>query len=493
MLPFPYPIYMSLAKKIAYNTLVQVLGKVLSTAIGIVIVGMLTRRLGTDGFGLYSAAIAYLQIFALLLDLGLNVTLVAMLGEHAGDDTFERRCTSAIFTLRICMALLILGVAPLIWTFLYPGEATMHWVILALSGSFFFPALNQVVVGVQQRHLKMTATAIGENIGRVIVLAALLLAKPLNLSLVDLMWAISIGSAANFFYNIWQARKLSSFTWNWDPEFWKLALKRSWPIGVSIAFNLVYFKADTLILSRVRPLAETGLYGAAYRVLEILVTIPFIYAGIILPLLSSQWAKKQKAQFVNLISHSIDLMMLLICPMIAGTIALGPELMAAIAGEDFRQAGNVLQVLMLAVGAIYINTIFSHAVVAINAQKRMLPVYIAVAIGTLAGYLLLIPKLGMYGAAWLTVASEAVIMIGNIAITTKNQPLKLAWRPSFAAITASLAMILTVFPFRNYPLPIPLLIGVATYLALVFLLGGVTKEMLKQIMPNKAKEIEPLP
>src|SRR5690349_7264094 len=115
---------MSVARAIAWNTSIQVVGKVLSTLIGIALIAMLTRQLGQVGFGMYSTANAFLQIFALLLDLGLNVTLIALLGEHAGDTAYEKRCLSALFTLRITLAIVILGfIAPLVaLVFPYPWE-----------------------------------------------------------------------------------------------------------------------------------------------------------------------------------------------------------------------------------------------------------------------------------------------------------------------------------------------------------------------------------
>ena len=242
--------------------------------------------MGQAGFGLYTAANAYLQIFALILDLGINVTFSALLGEHAQDEEYEKRCVSALFTLRAVMAVIVLGLAPLLWYLIYPTEHLMLLAIIALNASVFFPAINQILIGLQQRHLRMHIPAIGEVVGRAFLLIGLLVGAAQGWTLVSLLWLVSIGSFLNFLFCLLFVQPRGRIRLNWDPSFWKQTLVRSWPIGVSIAFNLVYFKADTFILSRVRSLAEVGLYGAAYRVLEILITVPFMYAGILLPLLS---------------------------------------------------------------------------------------------------------------------------------------------------------------------------------------------------------------
>lgn len=483
---------MSVARALAWNTGVQVAGKVVSTGIGIAIIGIMTRLLGQQGFGAYSTANAFLQIFALLLDLGLNVTQVALLGEHAGDKKYEDRCTSALFTLRIIMSLLVLCVIAPIVAFLFPYPLELKLAIIALTGSFVFPSLNQIVIGAEQRHLKMHVAAIAENIGRVIALIGLILAGFYGWSLVPMMWIITLASLGNFIVNILYARTFASFRWNWDPEFWKSTLKRSWPVGLSIAFVLLYFKADTLILSLARDQAEVGIYGAAYRVLEILITIPFMYAGLLLPILSNAWAKKDNERFKKMMSASIDVMLLMIIPIIVGTWLLGTDLMVIVAGEDFRSAGPVLSILILGVGAIYLNTIFSHAIIALDAQRKMIPIYATVAILSLSGYILLIPEYGILAAAWITVAAETAVGFGSFIFTYRKAPLAFSPRALLAALTASAVMALAVFYLRNFPLFVSISAAAVVYSLATLALGGVPMATIREILARK-KDQPPLP
>jgi O-antigen/teichoic acid export membrane protein len=481
---------MSVARAIAWNTSVQVAGKVLSTIIGVALIALLTRQLGQVGFGMYSTANAFLQIFALLLDLGLNVTLIALLGEHAGDAAYEKRCLSALFTLRIALAIIILGcIAPIVaLAFPYPWELKMA--IFALTASFIFPSLNQVVTGAQQRYLKLAMTAVAENVGRVIALTGVLLAPSLGWGLVPLMWVISLAGFMNFLVNFLSTRRYAPLGWNWDPAFWKMALHRSWPIGVSIAFGLAYFKADTLILSLVRSQAEVGLYGAAYRVLEVLIAVPFMYAGILLPLLSNAVAKKEDERFRKLVSGSLDVMLLLAIPMVIGTWLLGPELMGLIGGPAFVASGEVLRILIVAVAAIFVNTIFSHVVVALNIQRKMLPVYAVVGVSTVILYLILIPPFGMTAAAWLTVASETCVGFGSFLVSRSHVKNVYDARATLASLGASLVMAAAIVLATPLNVVLRILIGVAAYLPCLILFGGISKPLLKEILSFKKQPAE---
>lgn len=472
---------MSQTRALALNTAVQVFGKAISTVIGVIVVSIMTRYLGQEGFGIYSTANAYFQVFAIMLDLGLNVMLVQMLGERAGDEAFENRAISATFTFRILTALIILGIAPFIGLLL-PDPLIFKWALFAIWGSFFFTALNQIVIGVQQRHLKMHVVAIGEVTGRLILLAGLLVARSMGWGLIPIVAIVSLGGFINFVINTWVAARYASFRWNWDPAFWRLLLSRAWPIGVSILFNLIYFKADTFILSRVRPYAEVGVYSAAYRVLEILTTLPFMYCGVLLPLLARAWIDKRPDRFQSLLKHSYVAMTMLAAPMVVGVFVLGTRVMMLVAGDDYAASGQILKILVLAVAIIFIGTVSSHTIVALDCQRRMLPIYIGTALITLAGYLFFIPQYGMWAAAWLTVISEAFVALGSSIISLRVSRTKIFWPPIIKCLVAAALMGLAITPLKNAWLPLPIFVGAFVYTALIVLSGAISKETLKEIL-----------
>ncbi|MFA6161554.1 MAG: flippase [Patescibacteria group bacterium] len=478
---------MSETRAIAWNTGSQAVGKVISTLLGVAGIAIMTRHLGLIGFGYYSTANAFFQIFAIMLDLGINVMLVQMLGEHKGDEKYENRAVSATMTLRIATGILVLGIAPFIGL-LFPYAWEVKLAIFALWASFFSASLNQVVIGVQQRHLKMHIVAISEVLGRAILLIGLLVAIALNLGLIPIVIFVSIGSACNLIINWWVARHYASFKWNWDTAFWKELLTRSWPIGVSIFFNLAYFKADTLILSLVRPAAEVGIYSAAYRVLEILVTFPFMLAGVMLPLLAHAWAKKNADRFAHLLRQSYNVMILIAIPMAVGIIVMGVPAMIFISGQDYAASGQILKILAIATAVIYFGTISSHVVVAVNKQMKMLPVYIITAILTVIGYVTLIPQYGMVAAAWLTVASETAVAVASTLIALETSPKGFSWSVTLKSLFASLVMALAILPLQNLWLPIPIAVGVIVYAALIVITGAISKETLKEIFAMRRGE-----
>lgn len=473
---------MSIARALATNTAAQVAGKAVSIGIGLTVVALITRLLGVEGFGKYATANAFLGVFAILLDLGTNVLLVQMLGEHKGDEKEERRIVSAFFTLRtIGAALLFTLAAGIVW--LIPSyDIEIRLATAALWFSFFFTVLNQIMVGVHQRHLKMNVVAIAEVAGRLVLLAGVLTAVWQDWGLIPVVLIVSLGGFVNFIINIIVAHQRTPFTFHIDLPFWKLILKRAWPIGISILASLVYFRADMLIIGWFRSQAEVGIYAAAYRVLEILVTLPFLYAGILLPLIAGAWKEKRKEEFRTFIQQSFNAMALVTIPLMVGTQAVATQIMVLIGDKEFTASGGILQILILATGAIFMATVFSHAIIALDAQKDMIPWYLWSAILTAIGYVLLIPPYGIWAAAWLTLASEIAVLAGNILVVRRHAKLKLSWTIPARALIASLLMLAVVSALVPISWPLAIVAGIITYIGLAFLVKAITPAMLRVVM-----------
>ena len=176
--------------------------------------------------------------------------------------------------------------------------------------------------------------------------------------------------------------------------------------AISIIFNVIYLRGDTVLLSFFRSQAEVGIYGAAYRVIDILSQMAMLIMGVMLPLMAYHWSRNIKAGFKKYYQQSFDIIMLITLPIVITFVMLAKPIMQLVAGEKFIASGYALQILALAIAGVYLGAVFGHTAVAINKQKQTMWIYISNAVITFTGYLIFIPKYGMYGAAWMTVFSE---------------------------------------------------------------------------------------
>ncbi|PIR12939.1 hypothetical protein COV49_03800 [Candidatus Falkowbacteria bacterium CG11_big_fil_rev_8_21_14_0_20_39_10] len=398
---------MNLSAKVAYNTIIQMVSKIISTVFGLIAVAIMTRYLGQAGFGQYTTIVTFLSFFGIIADLGLTLVTVQMISQPSIN---QEKVLGNLFGLRLASAVIFLGLAPLTIVF-FPYEPIIKLGVAITALSFFFIALNQILVGLFQKELRMDKVSIAEVVSRIILVIGVFLAVKLNYGLKGILWATVVSSAINFFLHFIFAKKFVFLRPRFDLPAWKEIMKKSWPLAVTIIFNLVYLKSDTLFLSIVKTQSEVGIYGAAYKVIDVLVTLPFMFAGVILPVLSASWAKKNIAYFKESLQRSFDFMVILALPMVVGTQFVANRVMAAVAGEEFAVSGSVLKILILAAGFIYLGGMFSHAIIALDKQKKIIGAYVFTSLTALIGYFIFIPRYSYFGAAWVTIYSELVIFL----------------------------------------------------------------------------------
>jgi len=473
---------MNLSTKVAYNTIVQIISKIIATALGLLVIAMMTRYLGRAGFGQYTIIITFLSFFAIIADLGLTLITVQMISRPGVD---QDKILSNLFSLRLISAIIFLGLAPLI-VFFFPYPPVVKLGIAITTLSFFFIALNQILVGLFQKNLRMDKVSIAEVAGRVVLLAGVLLVVYLNLGLIGIMVATVISSAVNFLLHFFFSRGFARIKLAFDFSIWLKIIKRSWPLTLTIVFNLIYLKADTLILSLIKSQAEVGIYGATYRVIDVLITLPFMFAGIILPILTARWAQGRKEDFNNALQKSFDAMVIVALPLMIGAQFVAKDMMTLIAGSEFGPSGPVLRLLIIAAGIIFLSCMFSHAIIALDKQRKIISAYIFTAITAVVGYLVFIPHYSYFGAAWVTIYSELIIALAAVFLVWKYAKFLPNLITAAKALVASLIMAIMLYFIPSFNLFLVLGLAIIVYLLVLYFIGGLTRQDFIKLLSNRS-------
>jgi len=474
---------MSLTRKIAHNTIIQFSGKIIGTFLGVLTVAIMTRYLGQIGFGQYSTITAYLQFFGILVDMGLSLIIIRLLADPEHE---ERKIINNVFSLRFFSALIFLGLAPLIVIF-FPYNNLIKLGVAITTLSFFASSLNQILISLFQKELKMDKVTIAEISGRLVLLVLVFIFAAQDKGLLWIMVAVVLGSVINFLLNYLFALKFVKLKFAFDWVIWKKIISYTWPIAISIAFNLVYFKADTLILSLVRTQAEVGIYSAPYRFLEILTNFVYMFMGLMFPILTIAWAQKNYDKFKNMVQKTFDILVIMAVPLVFGTFFVAKDLMLLIAGPDFVESAIVLKIIIFATAIIFINSLFGYLTVVLDKQKAIVPAYIVVAAVALAGYFLTIPQYGYYGAAIFTIISEALILIFNYWVVVKTAKFSPSGKIFLKAIAASLVMSILLYFLQGQNVILQLILAAPTYLVALYLFKGFSKELVWEILKIKTE------
>ena len=474
---------MSLNSRITKNSLIQLIGKLISLVLGLLTIAMMTRYLGQDGFGYYTTAISFMQVFGILVDFGLSLTAVQMISKAKADVS---RALSNLMTVRIVSAVIFLGLAPLIVLF-FPYSPEVKLGVLLTTVSFFSISLISVLTSVFQKELKMLEVTVADVIGRIILLGITAAAVYFKQSIYWFYAGMSIANLLNALMVVYYCKRYVTLRVAFDWPVWREILRRTWPMALSISLNLIYLRMDVVILSMVRGPAEVGLYGAAYRVLDILTLLPAVYMGMVLPHLTLFYSENKFEKLRALMQRSFNVLMLFAIPIIVGTFFVARPIMAFVAGRDFSASGEMLTILILAVGPIFITSLFGYAVVALDKQKPMTWGYLTTAVLTFVGYIIFIPIYGWPAAAWLTVFSEALSMVWTFSMVYRT--IKFFPKLLFCAksVFATAAMSAALYFVSAWPVAMSFLLAVFVYFGVMFLVGALKKSFWRELFASKEK------
>lgn len=468
---------------IAKNSIIHLSGKILSLLLGLVSVAIMTRYLGQEGFGYYATVVAFLQLFGILADFGISLTTIQMISKPGANVS---KLMNNITSLRVVTSVIFLAMAPLVVWF-FPYNIFIKLGVLITVCSFFASSVIQTLTGVFQKELKMWEVTIAEVAGRILLVLIIVAASLLGGNIYWIFAGISFASLLNLIILFLYSKKYITWKWEMDTAIWKEVWRLTWPIALSISFNLIYLKTDTIILSLTHSQADVGLYGATYRVIDILTMLPAVFMGIVLPVITKHFQENNRPELFRIMQKAFDVLLVFALPIVLGTFIIGVPLMKFVAGAEFAQSGEILKVLILAAGAIFAGGLFGYSVVGINKQRKMMWGYLTTAIITLVGYLIFIPKFGYWGAAWMTVFSEAMIMIWTAVLVTKTLKFFPSIKTTLKAIPATLIMVVVIYLFRDLHVIFLLIISGLIYFPCLFLLGGIKKTTIIELISQRGK------
>ena len=472
---------MSTKQQVAHNTVIQIVGKTISTIFGFIAFGMMTRYLGTEQFGWYITTITFLSFVGILIDFGLIPVTAQMMSEPRFN---KQKLFQNLLGFRFTTAIIFLFIAPFIALF-FPYPIAVKQAIFFTTFSFFGVAMNQILIGYYQTKLNMKVHAIAENVGRIVLVIGLWILITQQAGFLPIMAMTVIANLAFTAYLWGAAGRETSVKLRFDLSIWKAIIIKMWPIAIAIVFNVMYLKGDVLFLTFFENQTNVGLYGAAYRVIDILTQLAMMIMGIMLPLLTYSWSRGEKKDFHERLELGFNTMMLFALPVTAGVMIKATPIITLIAGADFAYAGNILTILAIAVFGVYLGAVFGHTAVAINKQKQVLWVYLSNAIITLIGYFLFIPRYGLAGAAWMTVFSELYTSTMLYAMIHHYTKQHIRMFTFFKMIFSTGIMSLILLQFPNIPLILSIFLGALIYSIMLFITKTVTKESIQEIIQLK--------
>jgi O-antigen/teichoic acid export membrane protein len=293
---------------------------------------------------------------------------------------------------------------------------------------------------------------IAETINRVVTLLLIIISVYLNLGLIYVLLATVAGSALQILIAYLWADKLITIKFKFNFKLWRTLLFKAIPLGISVILIFIYYKIDIIILSVLKPSTDVGIYGASYKVLDIVSTFPGMFCGLLLPIFANVYSQNKMQRFNKLIQKGFDVLAITGIPITIILFCLAKPTILLIAGNEFTASIFVLKILAPSAILISLNWIFWITLVGGDKQNSLIIPYFFISLFNIILNLILIPHYSYIGAAVATVATQLVSLIIPWWLTRKFFRTKISLTIFAKALVSGIIMFFVFYFIQRYNL-----------------------------------------
>jgi len=393
-------------RKPIVNTIIQVLGKSIMVAVGLLTTGFLTRGLGVAAYGNYVLITSVFILVDSLADFG---TRIIGIREASGAESDKER--KEVWVQTMWLRLVMTGVAFVVGMMMVLfwegfGEIKMEAGLALLM--IWLTSIAGSIEIVWQTQMKMGMKVLVEIIFPILFLGFLFaVTGKMSLFLVfgcvllARIISLLISLRAVFFVIKWREISPMNFV------FAKKMLALSWPMGLYLLIFSSYDRAvDSIMIERMVGVKEVAWYGLAYKIYSTLLQPAYFFVGSIFPILSSK--NKSSSEKKRLYRISLGLLTLGAVVVVTTIYTLSPWIINILAGEEYKESVMILRCLLGAVFFSYLGHLAGFGLISRGKQKTMLVLGTIILMFNVSANLITIPHFGVYGAAVVTVITEAL-------------------------------------------------------------------------------------
>nr|WP_293295433.1 flippase [Allomuricauda sp.] len=381
--------------------------KVLRLLIALSVGVWVTRYLGPEQFGILSYAQSFVGIFAALSSLGLNDIIIRELVKNQDNRNLILGSSFGLQTLGSTIIMLIL----IISIYYNDNEPLTNKIIIILGLLTFINSFN-VIASYFHSQVKSKFYAIAGLVG--VIISALLKVYLIlgNYSLIYFVYVLAFDVIFLVTGLIWFYKKSGESLLKWKFS-WKMAkelLKDAWPLILSGIIVSIYMKIDQVMIQEYLGNSEVGQYSAAVRLSEAWYFIPTIICSSLFPAIIN--AKlKDDTLYKDRLQRLYNLMVVLGVVIILPVLTLSDWMINLLYGEAFQRSAGVLNIHILGSVFVFLGVANQKWFISENYQAYNIICLGMGMVANIALNVIMIPRMGIMGAAYATLISQFVASV----------------------------------------------------------------------------------
>jgi O-antigen/teichoic acid export membrane protein len=394
----------------------QLAARFVATALSFSVVSLSSRYYGPENFGQLTAALAFVGLFAAFSDFGVNV-VVARRGAQEGGlvDRFVGQSAGLTIGYSIPLGLLVTVTALMLYG---ADTSSLAWYVIGLLPYLLLQSLASSYIPLFQASHDFRWFGAAEVLSALVTLVGMAGISALDCGIWAYILVVDIAAAVRLVLVVLGARKHGEVRPRFAVAKWRSLLKESWQIGLTSVIGVVYYRADTILLSLLSSNYQVGLYGLAYRIVGVISTIPSLLVTSSFYSVSGSVASRHefKTHATRLLSRTL----VLVTPLTVGGVLAAPEIIRFAGGLKFAEASWPLRLLLIGTAMLCVNTAVGAVLTAMHRQKTVLGLggfSLIINVGLL---IVLVPEAGATGAAWAFVIAEVFSTVCLLPIASSN-------------------------------------------------------------------------
>jgi O-antigen/teichoic acid export membrane protein len=298
-------------------------------------------------------------------------------------------------------------------------------------------------------------------------------------SLPLLILALLAGSSVNLLVSA--GRVIQRIGWHavlphWSTKEAKSLLAMAFPFALAAVFVKMYSYIDSIFISKFLDITAVGIYAIAYKYTYAFQFLPLSFIAALYPGMSAV-VGKDESTLKDVFMRSLWYMAFLCVPIVFGLFAVATEAIG-LAGEGYEASVPVFRVLIFVLIPIFLDFPIGALLNAAGRQSSKTAIMGMTMVINVLLNLLLIPQMGILGAAYAALASFIFMLLAGLWLVPSVIPtfsfLEL-FRRTVPVYVVGMIMFIVVVALKPMVGWLPVIaVGAIVYLGGLMLLGSIT-------------------
>ena len=445
---------------------------IIEKVISFIIIIVLARYLGAEGYGIYALALSFIGLFIQLLDGGLNCLLMRETARKVAD---RQQLLGRVLAGKVIMGVVVfLGIVCLAIGLAYPKDALYSILIygiamIILSFTDTFRAVFLAFEKAEFEGLLLT-------LNRFLLLGGIVFCVVLHIRIPEIMVSYLVSSLIVLWLGSYLCKKIF-FTPSWDMDYKSIKnlFKEAMPFAVGAMMAEIFYNIDNVMISKMVGLESVGYYNAAYKLSYSGVLLANTMTLAIFPYLTKNWLGDKNKVF-DMFRKLFKMFIILSMAFSLTAAILSDHIIVLVFGNQFKESIVLFQLLVFALPPLFLMHLTNRTLDAIGEQRFKANTMIAGVVINIVLNFILIYKFKAVGASIATVITSIFLVVVHTIYLKRRMGFS-GIGVSFIKIPVCLiGMSVVILLLKDYNWFVAAFTGLTVYSGLLFLLKVLKRE-----------------